>query len=83
MLLSLYVWATERPMEDLMARTRPLNQNEVDLLHVFVTPNRVEEIRNAIKEGKSVTIEESSFNDPTDYCKVFVEDICMAYLPGY
>ncbi len=67
-----------------MARTRPLNQAELGLLGVFVTRTRVEEIRNAMKDGKDVTLVESEFKDPgDDYCKVLVDGVCMAYLPGY
>lgn len=67
-----------------MAKTRALSVGEVDLLGVFIPPDRVEAIRVALKEGKSVLLEESEFKDPgEDYCKVIVEGTCMAYLPGY
>lgn len=66
-----------------MSRTRSIDPNEIDLLGLWIAQSQVLALKQAVADGRTVQVEESSFKDPQDYVQVFVDGELFTYIPGY
>lgn len=66
-----------------MAIRRTFRQSELDSVKIFAKPEQLEQIRSALTAGKKVEMVESTFKDPTDFCRVEIDGTPALHISGY
>ena len=69
-----------------MPYARPMKTEELTM-YTFsdpsLTPSRIAEIKAKVALGSKLTMEASTMNDPTEFTRVLLDGVQIAYAGGY
>lgn len=69
-----------------MPYTRPMKTEELALYATCdrtLTPARIAEVEAKVAQGSKLVMEASTVNDPTEFTRVLLDNVQIAYAAGY
>ena len=69
-----------------MPYIRPMKTKELEIFAVCdraLTPDRIAEIEAKVAQGSKLTLEASTFSDSTEFSRVLLDGVQIAYAEGY